>query len=195
MSYLAAAKRNRELNTLAFSYKASDVGNFELYVMLAGQRSHLDFLDGAGRGAALGIVRLLLLGVPIFIVVSDTADGRSGGRSHLHQIEPAALCYTDRIANGKNADLAAIGIDHADFLSADQVVDANGRLPRRRGTKISTDIPPPSASRPSLKMARPTRKSGRNSYSGGTYNKVHRKRGLKKSNRLRRERFRLQQVD
>jgi len=151
MSYLAAAKRNRELNTLALSYKASDVGNFELDVVLASQRAHLHFLDRAGRGAALGVVRLLLLGVAILVVVSDSADGRRGGRSHLHQVEPAAFCYTDRIANGKNADLTAIGIDDADFLGADQVVDANGRLPRRRGTKISTDIPPPSASRPSLK--------------------------------------------
>src|SRR5580698_9577142 len=83
MGYLAAAKRNRELNTLTLSYKASDVRNFELNVMLARQRTHLDFFDCAGRCAALGVVGLLLLRVAILVVIGNAADRRIGGGSHF----------------------------------------------------------------------------------------------------------------
>src|SRR6516162_5405340 len=63
MSYLPAAKRNRELNTLALSNKAPDVLDFELDVMFFGPRAHLDLLDRRGGRMALGVMGLFLLRV------------------------------------------------------------------------------------------------------------------------------------
>src|SRR6185437_1986992 len=154
MGYLAAAKRNRELNTLAVGYKASDVGNLELDVVSAGQRAHLYFLDCAGRRTALGIMSLFLLRVTILVVVGDAADRRRRGGRHFDQVEATAFRHLDCIAKGQHSHLAAICINHADLLRTDQVVDPDGRFPRWRSTKISTDKPPPSALRPRIKLAR-----------------------------------------
>jgi hypothetical protein len=83
MGYLPSAKRNRELNTLAIGYKAPNVFYLKIDVVFARQRAHLDFLDGAGRRGTLRVVRFLLLRVPVFVEVGDTADGRLGGRRYL----------------------------------------------------------------------------------------------------------------
>src|SRR5215475_3631617 len=60
MGYLTTAKRNRELNTLAFSNKAADVLNLEVHIVHRGPRAHLDFLDRVGGRVTLGVVLLLL---------------------------------------------------------------------------------------------------------------------------------------
>src|SRR5882762_10576021 len=68
MGNRTAPERNGELNTMTVADKALDMVNFEVHIMQAGRRAHLDFLDHAD-GVLLGIVRLLLLRVAIFVEV------------------------------------------------------------------------------------------------------------------------------
>ena len=151
MGYLPAAKRNRELNTLAVSYKASDVLYFEIDVMLARQRAHLDFFDRAGRAlnasnrGSFFFCAYRYLSKSVIRQTGGCAVGATSTRS-----SPRLSATRNASANAQDADLAAIGINHADFGRANQPVDTNRRLPRRWGTKVPTDKPPPSALRPSL---------------------------------------------
>jgi hypothetical protein len=76
----------------------------------------------------LRIVRLLLLRVPVFVEIGDSAYRRRGGRGNLDQVEPARFGDFDSLAQRQDSDLAAVGVDYTDFLSADQVVNANRGL-------------------------------------------------------------------
>jgi hypothetical protein len=76
----------------------------------------------------LGIVRLLLLRVAIFVEVGDPAHRRRGGRGNLDQVEAARFGDFDSVAQRQDSDLGAVGVDYTDFLSADQVVNANRGL-------------------------------------------------------------------
>jgi hypothetical protein len=127
MGNRAAPERNRELNTMTVSDKALDVIYFEVHIVDAGRGAHLDFLDHADR-VLLGIVRLLFLRVAVLVEVGDSAHRRGGGRGNLDQVKAAALCDFDSLAQRQDSDLAAVGVDNADFLSADQVVNANRGL-------------------------------------------------------------------
>jgi hypothetical protein len=127
MGNRAAPERNRELNTMTVSDKALDVIYFEVHIVDTGRGAHLDFLDHADR-VLLGIVRLLLLRVAVLVEVGDSAHRRRGGRGNLDQVKAAALGDFDSLAQRQDSDLAAVGIDNADFLSADQVVNANRGL-------------------------------------------------------------------
>ena len=126
MGDLATAKRNRELNTLAICNKAPQVLYLEVDVMGRRPRSHLDFLDTAGRGMALGIVFLLLLRVAVLVEIGNPANRRSRGRRDFDQVEAAAFCHLERIADRQDTDLAAVGVDNADLLRADLTVDPYG---------------------------------------------------------------------
>jgi hypothetical protein len=76
----------------------------------------------------LGIVRLLFLRVAILVEVGDSAHRRRGGRGNLDQVETARFGDFDSLAQRQDSDLAAVGVDYTDFLSADQVVNANRGL-------------------------------------------------------------------
>jgi hypothetical protein len=76
----------------------------------------------------LRIVRLLLLRVAILVEVGDSAHRRRRGRGNFDQVEPARFRDFDRVAQRQDSDLAAVGVDYTDFLSADQVVNANRGL-------------------------------------------------------------------
>ena len=115
MGYLPAAKRNRELNTLALANKAPDVLDFELDVVFFGPRAHLDFLDRRGRRMALGVMGLLLLRVTVLVEVGDPADRGLGRRRDLDQVQAAAFGHADRLAGAQDADLAAVDVDYPDF--------------------------------------------------------------------------------
>src|SRR5260370_34110629 len=111
MSYLPSAKRNRELNTLALCNKAPYVVDLEIDVMLFGQRAHLDFLDSGRRRMALGVVRLFLLRVAVFVEVGDTTYGRLCRRSYLDQVQAAAFGDSYRFTGRHDTDRTAVGID------------------------------------------------------------------------------------
>ena len=71
-------------------------------------------------------------------VVHDADDGRSSERCDFHQIQPLFLCLRERGVHLENAELTAVGRDHAQRADADLAVDAdalggvlNGRYLRR----------------------------------------------------------------
>jgi len=115
MRNLPAPKRNGELNTLAVANKAPDMLYLEIDIMLVSQRAHLNFLDGAGRRAALGVMRFLLLRIAVFVEISDPAHRRLCGRRDLDQVEPARLGQPDRVAELQDTGLFAVGVDYPDF--------------------------------------------------------------------------------
>ena len=123
----AAPERNGELNTVTLSNKALDVRSFEVDIVLPGRRAHLHFLDHAD-GVFLGVVRFFLLRVAIFVEVGDSAYRRIGRSGDFDQVQAAGLGNFDCLAQRQDSDLAAVGVDYTDFLSADQVVNANRGL-------------------------------------------------------------------
>src|SRR5882757_6460167 len=112
MSYLPAAKRNRELNKLAFTNKAPDVLDFELDVVFFGPRSHLDFLDRRGGRMALGVMGLLLLRVTVLVEIGDAANRRLSRRRDLDKVQATAFGHADRLAGAQNSDLTAVDVDY-----------------------------------------------------------------------------------
>jgi hypothetical protein len=77
----------------------------------------------------LGVVRLFLLRVPVLVEVGDAAHGRISRRRDFDQVQAAALCNFDRLAQRQDSDLAAVSVDYTDFLRANQVIDPNRGLP------------------------------------------------------------------
>ena len=112
--------------------------------MLAGPRPILTSLTSCGRAAWNR--GLFLLRVAVFVEVGDAANGRMW-RSPTSTRSSPRLSATFNASRTQDPDLAAIGIDHAYLGRANQLVDANRRLPRRWGTKSLRITPPPSASR------------------------------------------------
>jgi len=123
MGDLTTAKRNRQLNTIAFLNKAPDVLYFEVHIVGIGARADLDFLDGARGRALFRVVRLLLLRVAIFVEVRDATDGRGRVGRHLDQIQSARFGDADSFAQRQDADLGAVDVDDADLGRANLIVD------------------------------------------------------------------------
>jgi hypothetical protein len=145
MGNLTTAKRNRQLNTIAFLNKALDVLYFEVHIMGIGARANLHFLDGAGGRALFGVVGLLLLRVTILVEVGYAADRRVRVGRDLDQVESLRFGRADRLAQAEDAYLGAVYVDDADFRRADLLIDLDRRFSRWRGSEISSDNAPPAA--------------------------------------------------
>jgi hypothetical protein len=96
-------------------------------------------------------VGLFLLRVTVLVEIGDAANRGLGRRRDLDQVQAAAFGHADRFAGAQDADLAAVDVDYPDFRDANLVVHPYRRLARGRGTKISTNKSPPSASQPTCR--------------------------------------------
>src|SRR5689334_4163168 len=125
MRDLSAAEEHRDLHPMPFTEEVADVVHLEGDVVHARLRAHLHFLQLA-RGALLaGLLRLLLLRVAVLPVVHDATDGRVGGGRDLDQVELLRIGDPLRVGRRHHAELAAVGVDHADLACANLLVDAD----------------------------------------------------------------------
>jgi len=105
MGYFAAAKRDRELNTLALANKAPDVLDLEVDIVFRGERAHLYFFDRVRGGVTLGVVLLFFLRVSILVEVGNPADRRARGGGNFNQVEPFSLCGSQSVGYRQDTDL------------------------------------------------------------------------------------------
>ena len=68
-------------------------------------RPELDLLDVDLRLVLAGVLRLLLLLVPVLPVVHDLGHGRVGLRRHLDQVEPLRVRVLERFGGRLDPDL------------------------------------------------------------------------------------------
>jgi hypothetical protein len=99
-------------------------------------RADLDLLDLDHFLLLARLVRLFLLLVFILAVVEDLAHGRIGVGRNLDEIEPGLLGALERLADGDDADLAAVGVDQADLVGTDLFIDAGAVLVSRRLARV-----------------------------------------------------------
>src|SRR3989304_1827407 len=130
---------------MAVCDKALNVANFELDIMLFGQRPHLHFLDYRRRRTAFGFVRLLFLRVTVLVEVHYPAYWRLGGGRDLDQIQAPAFGQPQSVTRAHDSGLRAVGIAYPPLGRANRLVDANRWFARWRNTKISNDKTPPPA--------------------------------------------------
>src|SRR6266850_2844613 len=119
----AAAEEHRDLHAVPLAEEGPDVTHLEVDVVNARLRADLHFLQHDGGRLLAGLLRLLLLGVPELAVVHDPADRGLGGGRDLDQVELALLGDPERLLGRHDAELRAVGVDHADLSRTDLVVD------------------------------------------------------------------------
>ena len=72
-----------------------------------------------------GLLRLLLLLVPVLAVVHDLRDGRVGLGRHLDEVEVLAVRVLAGLVGGLDSELCPVVVDQPDVRDADRVVDAH----------------------------------------------------------------------
>src|SRR6266545_4067103 len=121
---LTAAKDDDQLALVALGEERADVLHLEVEVVVVGLRAELDLLEHdrrlmAARGLLL--LRCLVLELP---KVHDLADRRRRAWVHLDQLETRLLGELHRLVGGDDADLAAVGADHAHLGHTNTTPDA-----------------------------------------------------------------------
>jgi hypothetical protein len=124
--------------------------HLELDVVLAGLGAEADLLD-------LGVVDVRLVVLLLLLVlelaeVHDPADGRLLVRRHLDEVEARLPRQVQGLVRGDDAQLGAVGPDHADRSDPDLVVDAvlllDGSLLPDRGVAVPSREPRRAAAHP-----------------------------------------------
>jgi len=87
--------------------------------------AELDLLDLARRRFRVGVLLLLL--VNVLAEIHDTADGGLGVGRDLDEIETDLNRQLERLFRLKNAELLALGTDHANLRDLDAMIATDVR--------------------------------------------------------------------
>src|SRR3954453_6537004 len=121
---LAAAEHDRDLDFVARFQEPHDVTFLGLVVVRIDLRPELHLFDDRVHLVAACLTGLLRVLVLPLSVVHELGHGRTGGGSDLDEVEVCLLSESQRVADGDDADLLAVGTDESHFGNADPVVDA-----------------------------------------------------------------------
>src|SRR3954452_9613773 len=121
---LTAAEHDRDLDLVARFQEPHDVTLLGLVVVRIDLRPELHLLDDRVHLVAACLTGLLRVLVLPLSVVHELGHGRTGGGSNLDEVEVCLLSESQRVADGDDADLLAVGTDESHFGNADPVVDA-----------------------------------------------------------------------
>src|SRR5687768_8358398 len=133
MRDLTAAVHHGDLDLVAVAQELAGVPGLELEVVVVDAGPVLHFLQLYDVLLLLRRprrLRLLELELP---VVHDLDDGRTGGRSHFHEVQPAFLGGGQRLLYGQNAELLTLGPDDPHRTDANHAVDADSFFTLVRG--------------------------------------------------------------
>nr|WP_228430491.1 hypothetical protein [Baekduia soli] len=126
VGHLTATEHDGDLHLVLVAEEALDVTLLGVVVVLGDLRPELDLPDD---DLLLVLARLLLLLGELVLelgVVQDAADGRTGLRRHLDQVEISLLRHAQGLVGPHDPDLLAVIADDADLGDADALVDAGG---------------------------------------------------------------------
>ena len=130
---LAAAEHNRDARLVPFHEELADLADLERIVVLLRLGTELDLLELDHRLLLLRLVRALLLLILVLAVVHDLADWRLGHRRDFDEVEAKLSGLGERGFELEDAELFALGTNHAKLACADTAVCtcvADGRLPK-----------------------------------------------------------------
>jgi hypothetical protein len=128
---LPAPEHDRDLHLRALVEESLDVALLGVVVVDADLRPELDLLHLDLHLVLAGLLRLLLLLVPVLAVVHDPRDGRVRLGRDLDEVEVLAVGVLARLVGGLDSELVAVLVDQPDARGANRVVDAS-RVTRRR---------------------------------------------------------------
>src|SRR3954454_16542077 len=121
---LTAAEHDRDLDLVARFQEPHDVTLLGLVVVRVDLRPELHLFDDRVHlvtPCLTGLLRVLVFPLP---VVHELGNGRAGGGRDLDKVEIGLLSEAQRVTDGDDADLLAVGTDETHFRDSDPVVDA-----------------------------------------------------------------------
>jgi hypothetical protein len=124
MSHLPPPEHDRDLDPGVLGQETNCQALLGLVVVAVDLRPHLDLYD---LDPGLPLPGLLLANVPLVLelsVVHDPAHGRMRQRSDFHEIKVEIPGALQRLLQGDDADLLAVGGDEPNLGGADALVDA-----------------------------------------------------------------------
>ncbi len=123
VSHLAATMKNHGAHFVAFPEETNDLVLANLIIVLRGGRPEFDFLKLRATAALALLVRLFVLLVEKFAVVSDLANWRVRRRRDLHQVESSFSRQTNSLVRLHHPKLGAFLINHPDFARPNPLID------------------------------------------------------------------------
>ena len=118
----SSLEEDADLHLAALFQEADGVVGLELEVVVVGLGAHADLLDDDFDRLGLLFLLLTLLLVKELLVVHHLADGRSGLRGDLHQIEVHTFGYSEGLAQRNDVRLQVVAHD-ANGRGCDEFVD------------------------------------------------------------------------
>ena len=123
VGHLPTTEHDRELDLVALAEEAHHVLHLRRVVVLVDLGPELHLLDDDVRGLALRLPAPLLLLVDVPAVVHDPTDRRVGVGRDLDQVELLFAGLGQRLGQGPDPELLAVGADEEDLAGSDAVVD------------------------------------------------------------------------
>ena len=123
VGHLPTTEHDRELHLVALAEEPHHVLHLRRVVVLVDLGPELHLLDDDVRGLALRLPAPLLLLVDVPAVVHDPTDRRVGVGRDLDQVELLFAGLGQRLGQGADPQLLAVGADEEDLAGSDAVVD------------------------------------------------------------------------
>ena len=123
MRHFSAAEPNRHLDSIAVLQELLRALDLDIEVVGVDTGRHPDFLDLSHMLILLGFFFLFGLFKAELTVVHDLAHRRGGIGRDLYQVQPLIISSCKRIPGGHDTKLFTCGVDHADFLVSDILIE------------------------------------------------------------------------
>ena len=123
MRHLTTAEPNRHLHPVALFEKLLGIFDFDVKVVGVDAGGHADFFDLSDVLILLRFFFFLCLLEAELAIVHDLADGGIRAGRDLHQVHTLIIGHIQRVLGGHDAELFAIGSDHADLLVSDVLIE------------------------------------------------------------------------
>ena len=123
MRHFTAAEPNGHLDSIAVLQELQCALDLDIEVVGVDTGRHPNFLDFGHMLILLGLFFLFGLFKAELAVVHDLAHRGGGIGRDLYQVQPLIISSCKRIPGGHDTKLFTCGVDHADFLVSDILIE------------------------------------------------------------------------